>query len=814
MSGKTGVFRLVSLLFCVNSWTNLFSHHIYTGFKGVISGIILDQEEAQPLPGATVMLLTADNVIIRTFTTGTDGRFSFDSPVAGTYKISISYIGYVGYTSRLIQVADQHTDLGTILLRKDSKMLQGVTITHNKKAPLIQSKSDRIIYNAGADISNKAGTASDVMRKVPLLTVEPDGQLKMRGNSNFKVLLNGIPSPVMAKNLKEALKMIPASSIASIEVITNPSAKYEAEGAAGIINVITKKKMSGNNGSIDLSAGNLEQTGNLALNIIRNKLTYELLLNASYKKEYQKSTMERNSLSSGPHTGTLLQERDTRQRDNGGYAGFTTTYTIDSLQKIGTSISYWTGKWPEKDNLYNRYQTSSQTSEYKQYSNKYGKYNFFDLSLNYQKKFRKPGQELQVTGMWSRSRDLSEYITDQFTMNGTPVFREQSPNSGTSKDWNLQADYIHPLNKSGKHVAEIGVRYTRSSNKNDYSVYNSHLPVDPARSNGMNYFQDIYAFYISTNIRPDSGNWAIRPGLRFEYTKLGASYNATNPPFGVSFSNWVPSLLISRYLNDNQEIKINYTERIRRPWIWDLNPYVDASDPMNKTAGNPGLKPELNRMLELGHSYDENNGFSLNSAIYYNTNSNAIEQITTLDTSGVSFTTSQNIAANKRLGANMNASFTPAPGWSLNAGGEVFYLKFDAPSMQLQSKGTFYNLHLNTTYGLPENFSILVAGEYSNGFITLQGTNAANYSYRLAVRKELFDKKASLTLATNNPFQRHFLQKSTATSPTFESNTSGRFYNRSVTLSFSWQFGGFKERNDNGTSSFDEDNAGPARRKR
>jgi outer membrane receptor protein involved in Fe transport len=235
-----------------------------------------------------------------------------------------------------------------------------------------------------------------------------------------------------------------------------------------------------------------------------------------------------------------------------------------------------------------------------------------------------------------------------------------------------------------------------------------------------------------------------------------------------------------------------------------MNPYVNASDPLNLTAGNPKLKPELTRMLEFGHSYEGDNGFSLNTALYYNANSNAIEQIMTVDPSGVSFSTSQNIAAYKRLGANINTSFKLNPNWSVNAGGELSYLKFNARSMNLQNKGTFYTVNLSTTYTLPKNYSLLISGDYGNGYITLQGRNSANYSYSLAARKELFNKKASLTLTANNPFQKNFMQKSSATAASFESNTSSWFYNRSASLSFSWQFGGFKQQDHSEKESSNE----------
>lgn len=788
-----------------------YGQNVAVNKKLAIKGIIVEPAENRPLAAATIVLQKQDGVPVKTAITSLDGLFEFEVADKAKYIIKVSYMGLADFVSDVINIDKESVDLGRVVMNYAEEVLEGVTITASRKKPLIQNKGDRMVYNAGSDISNKAGNATDVMRKAPMLTVGADGEVKMRGNSNIKVLLNGMPSGILAKNLKEALKMIPASSIESIEVITNPSAKYEAEGAAGVINIVTKKKMKGTSGSLDLSGGNLDQSGNLALNMATGKFNFSLMANASHDQKRNISILDRNSLLDGQTIGNLYQRGDATQRNKGAYGSFTTEYRIDSLQKIEAGVSYWKGMWPQKSDLYNRYLGNTGNTEYNQKRDQEGTYTYYELSLNYQKKFKKEGQEFQLIGQASRSDDKSEYITNQYLMNGAHSFREQSPNVGNGKDWSLQADYAHPLDKSGKSTIETGAKYLGSNSKSDYKVFNSQNPVDASRSDIMSYYQNIFSSYISANLKTESG-WGFRPGLRFEYTKLGGDFQNNTPSFGSSYSNWVPSMLITRKLNDQQEMKLNYTERVRRPWIWDLNPYVNASDPNNITAGNPNLKPELTRMLELGHAYNAASGFSLNSSVYFNSNSNAVESITTVDGSGISYTTSQNIAANKRLGTNINASLQVGPKWTLNTGGELFYLKFKSKSMNMQNEGVFYTVNLNSSYTLPKDFSILISGDYGNGYVTLQGENSANYSYRFAARKEIFNKKASLTLTTNNPFQKTFMQKSSATAPTFQSNSTSRFYNRSVSLSFSWQFGGLRESDYSGKKFSGQDDNKPARR--
>lgn len=773
-----------------------------------IRGSVADSADKQPLDFVTVILTKEKGEPVVT-NTAEDGSFTLKVAEKGNYTLSMSYMGYKNYTSAPIAVTgDSVIDLGIILLEQEATVLDGVTITSRKS--LIQNKGDKIVYNASADISNKAGSASDVLRKAPMVTVGADGEVKMRGSSNIKVLLNGLPSGIIAKNLKEALKMIPASTIESIEVITTPSAKYEAEGAAGVINIITKKKLKGTSGNIDLTGGNLEQSASGSLNIASGKFNFSLSLNANRERQRTLSELNRVSLSESQQTGTLLQRTDALQKNRGAYGEFTTEYRPDSLQKIGATVAYWYGSWPVESKLYNLYNSNQGSSEYNQQSIQDGKYHWADLSLNYQKKFRRTGQELQLVGQFSRSDDNANYQTDQYYLSGAHYFRERSPNKGHSNEMSFQADYVQPLNKSGKNLVETGARYARTSSASAYSVFNNlsnpggELIEDPSRSDVMDYFQNIFAAYVSVKLET-KGNWSFRPGLRYEKTDLGGDFEGAVPSFKASFSNFVPSMLISKKLNDNHQVKLNYTERIRRPWIWDLNPYVNASDPRNLTFGNPELRPEITRMLEAGHAYNGASGFTLNSSVFFNSNSNAIESLTTVDSLGISRTTSRNIAANKRIGANVNAYMQLNSDWILSAGGEFYHVRFQSKALNVENNANFYSVNINSSYTLPADYTVQVSADYSNGYVTLQGRNSANYTYRFSARKEFLNKKASVMLGINNPFQKTFLQRSYATAPSFNSNTTNRHYNRSFTVSFSWQFGSMRPAQEKG---FDDKGSG------
>lgn len=760
-----------------------------------IKGQVVDSISRVPVAFASVGLLKENDILIKAQTTDENGNFQFDIPDrTGIYILRFSYIGYKNQAIRL----DRHsiTNLGKIRLQPSLNQLSEVKVTGRK--PLIQNKGDKIIYNASADISNKAGSAADVLRKAPMLTVTASGELKMRGSSGIKVLLNGMPSPILAKNLKEALKIIPANTIESVEVITSPSAKYEAEGATGIINIITKKKVRGTNGNLNLSAGNLEQTASGGLNIAKGKFNFNLSLDISREKEQNTAELNRRSLKDKQEIGMLIQRTEALQHSRGAFGDFSADFHPDSTQKIGLGVSFWGGGWPGSDRLYNYYKSNQGITEYNQHSEQKAKFGNTDFSLNYQKKSRRPGQELQMLGQYSRTFDNSNYQTDQFYLNGLHYSRERSPNKSNNRDLSFQADYTHPLDKSGKQLLETGARFSNSEASSAYTVFNDRnnpgspaLEEDPARSDVMGYFQRIMAAYASIQLQTNN-NWIFRPGLRYENTSLGANFQGTQPSFKAYFSNLVPSVMISKEINEQHTFKFNFSQRIRRPWIWDLNPYVNASDPRNLTSGNPALRPEITRMLEAGHSFNAAAGYTLNSSIFLNTNGNAIESLTTVDSLGISSTTSQNIASNRRLGANLNIAAQINKNWTVNAGAEYYHVRFKSPAQNLRNTGDVYSLSLNTSYILPADYTIQFSGNYSNGYVTLLGKNSADYTYHLSIRKEFLNKKAGITLGINNPFQKTLLQRGYNHASSFQSNTTNRYYNRSFTISFDWRFGNMR----------------------
>ncbi|NLR59254.1 TonB-dependent receptor [Chitinophaga polysaccharea] len=786
--------KFAAILFLIIASLPVRAQSIISGgtasFK--VRGVVLDALDNKPLELATILLKDKGQAVIKTASTDAAGAFNLTVQEKGTYFLTISHTGYEPY-SGTIDVKASTGDVIKFTLLRQSQQLRVIEV--KKRKPLVQSKGDKLVYNAAADIGNKSGSAANVLRKAPMVTVSADGVVSLRGNSNIKILLNGIPSGILAKNLKEALKMIPASSILSIEVITAPSARYEAEGAAGVINIITKEKIKSTSGTVDISMGNREQSASIGLNMSGAKLDFSVMASGMFEQTQKENELNRASFYKGQPAGSLVQRADSRQRTKGASLEMGMEYRPDSTQKFGTTLSYWHDQWPVRSNLYNDYRDANNPSRYNQSSDQQGRFHYIDLSLNYQKRFKRKKQSLQLLGNLSRSTDRSSYQTDQFTIDGTHFFREVSPNSGRSKDYSFQADYTHPFNKAGNSFIEMGVRWSKNDATSNFAVYNNinnrgskDLKQDQERSDSMTYFQDVFASYVSTELQTKN-NWRFRLGARYEYTRINAAFKGTKPSFGANFSNLVPNLLIAKKVNEAHELKFSYTERIRRPFIWDLNPYIDASDPRNLTMGNPRLRPELTRMLEASHIYSAASGLNLVSSVYFNFNSNSIESLLTVDSNGISRTLPQNIAANKRLGANINAYTQLSDSWTINGGLELYQVWFKSNALQAGNSGFFHAFNINTSYTIPSGYTFELSGDYNNGFITLQGKSTSDYTYRIAVQKEVLQKRASITLSVVNPFQRNFRQRSMATAPAFNQQSTTYHYNRSVAIAFNWRFG-------------------------
>ncbi|MBC3789575.1 TonB-dependent receptor domain-containing protein [Spirosoma utsteinense] len=771
---------------------------------GSISGSLVDSATRQPVPFATVAVRNATTLIAGT-TTDSAGTFRLPSLALGPYTLTLSSVRYVSRNQSVNLTTDQPAAVvGAVPLRSESRTLGEVTVAAQKA--LIEEKGDKLVYNAEKDVSNVGGSAADVLRKIPSLSLDLDGNIQMRGNSNIRILINGKPSAMMARNLADALRQMPADNIKSVEVITSPGAKYDAEGAAGVINIITKKALQGFNGSVMGSLGNLNRSANTKLSVKTKKIGLSFSANGYQFRQIREAQTLRTTLFEGRPLNYLSQRSTSDNTGTGGYGEFSLDYDPDSTSRINFSANAWGGSYPNNSAVINRLtDPAGNTLQYFrndiQLRNPYGNSQF---DLGYTKTFRKPAgvtseREFTLLTQFSRMPDNYFYTTNRYTLGEVDQlsFQQRSTNYSRNKEYTLQADYTHPfLVRTGQDTTqlklEMGLKAIGRDIGSEYRVEQSldgqpPLVTDPAQSNDFDYRQQIYSGYTALRIEARR-KWNMNLGARFERTVIDGNFMTTGTTLANQYTNLIPSVTVSKGIKSHT-LKISYTQRIQRPQLWFLNPWVNASDPRNLQTGNPYLNPELNHAVELGHSVTTKAGLSVNTALYWRMTNNAIEYVRTVDEAGVSLSRPQNIARRIAYGLNMNLSGQATKTWTLNGGMDLRYVDLNSPALNQRNNGLVGNLNISSTYKLPHNYTFQSNANVNSGWINLQGSGTPFYWYGLALKREMLDKKASLTLGVNNPFNRGVSQTFRQAAPTFESDTRSFFVSRSVRLAFEWRFG-------------------------
>lgn len=787
------LIRLLSLIVLL-AWNTVVGQTL-PGIK--VTGYVTDSVTAKPVTLATVTLFERSKKIAAT-TTNSSGNFLINDISPGSYIVELSCEGYRLKTLPLkLSFEKPVFNLGSIYLITIGQQLRTVTVTGQKA--LVEDKGDRLVYNAEKDISNAGGTAADVLRKVPTLTVDLNGNVQMRGNSNIKVLINGKPSTMMARNLADALRQMPAQIIKSVEVITSPGAKYDAEGAAGVINIITKKGYDGFNGSVSTTVGNFNQGLGTTLNLKKKKIGFSLSANGYSNRNIRDNREVRTTLVNGLPINILQQNSTADNNRAGGYGELGFDYDPDSSNHINFAANIWGTNGPYNNTQYNLL-TDIQGRELQAFRNESHFKNPFgngQLDLGYTKTFKKADQEFSFLTQFSRMPDNYFYSTERY-MQDVLFFKDRSTNYSRNKEYTLQADYVHPISiKRSKDTTdvkiEVGLKAIIRDIGSEYHVEQSlnglsEMLPDPSQSNDLKYTQKVYSGYTSLRIN-NKHKWGLNAGARLEHTEISGNFFTTGTRLDNQYNNLIPSVTLSKGIQSHT-LKVSYTQRITRPLIWYLNPWVNKSDPKNIQTGTPTLQPELNHAVELAHSISNNKGLSVNTAIYTRITNNALEYLSTVDSMGISISKPENIAQRKAVGVNINVSSKPNKNWALNGSGDLRYVDLRSQALQQHNSGLSWNMNVNSTYTLPKSYSIETSGGIGSGWISLQQTTRSlSYWYGFSGKRQFWNKKGSLTFNFDNPFNRGVWQKSIQQAPTFTAENRYFYVGRSARLTFEWRFG-------------------------
>ncbi|WP_171062877.1 outer membrane beta-barrel family protein [Larkinella sp. C7] len=769
---------------------------IKASLKAKITGVVMDASQNKPVEFATVALLNPKTEkIVGGTTTSESGKFTISGVDAGVYRIVISFIGYENRTINTVQVGSEGAEvaLGVVQMQTDSRTLNEVVVTAEK--PLVEDKDDRLVYNADKDITNSGGTAIDVLKKVPLLTVDPDGTVTLKGSSSIKVLINNKPSSIMARSISEALQMIPAELIKSVEVVTAPSAKYDAEGTAGVINIITKNQLQGLTGGVNASVGSRRNNLGGNFNFKQNKLSITSYGGGNVNNYFGGSETMRQNLLDGQVISTIEQINAYKNKGRSGFGSVSVDYDLDSLNRIGVDASFG-GEGRNTNSTRDTRVTSDDPQNFRRYNYSQNRNRNMDVNFNYTKTFkRSTEQEYTFLAQYNRNNNHSNYSLNQFPLPESEVidYRERNNNDNQQKEFTIQTDYTHPFSTVKRRILEVGTKAILRDVGSDYRLENApdgslNYREDPTRANTFDYQQWVWSSYASFRMRT-SKMWGFSLGGRMEMTNINANFISTSTKFTDRYQNFLPNVTVSKRFGEERRLKLNYSQRIQRPSIFYLNPYVNYSDPKNIQTGNPYLDPELAHSVELSYSTFTKGGTTVNAMLFGRQTNNAIERITTVDTSGISSSTYRNIAQNSTYGMNLFGSARPVKQWNISGSFGLNYNILNSNALNITNENWSYRINLNTSLQLPNDISLQANGSYNSRRILLQGQSSGFYYYGFSGRKEFKKQKVTITASAENPFRRYNTIVTLLRTPTFISDGSNYNVIRNIRLSVNWRFG-------------------------
>ncbi|MEO6229050.1 MAG: TonB-dependent receptor [Ferruginibacter sp.] len=797
-----------ALLFLGLVLLNVF---VYAQVKGgnSISGTVIDAASENPLEYATITIFpTGKTKPLTGTTTDKSGSFTLTDIPAGTYTVVFENIGYAAFTEKnfVLNKKDAIIDLKKISLTLQGKLLDAVVVQTTVK--LIDNKIDKMVFNAEKDVSSLGGVATDLLKKIPQVSVDVDGNVQLAGSSGIRFLINGKPSSAFGSNIADVLQSIPASQIKSIEVITNPGAKYDAQGLGGIINIILKtNNTKGYNGNISLTAGTRNENASANFNVRNKHFGVNAFFSGNKRLRSQGSGNNYRETTDSAVVSTLYQDK-TNHYDRQGYeSGMGFDWTANKFNSFSGNIAYnyfgFTGVGTTNQAL----QPSKGTGipdiiSILNAGNKY-RYNSVDASFNYKRTFAKEDQELEASISSNTGKNKGHSYSEQFAQpQDSLYYGTMAYNPATTHETVLSVDYTQPFEKDIKlGVGGKTTFYNIASNSDALSYQPSIKTYEPDAylSNGLNYRQKVHAGYAELSF-PVAKLFEAKIGSRYERTEVNAYYsNAATQAKIPGYNTLVPSVFFSKKIGDKQTIKLSFSKRIERPDYEDLNPFVNTSDPKNLSTGNPVLKPEIGYRYELGYSRDLGTTGSLMVSLFHRINENDIQpyvvyypayQVGDSIYNNVSVSTRQNIGRENNTGLNIFGDIHFTPKFNVRGNAFLFYRHtINAIDKGYNTNSFNYRFNINATYQFTNTLVAEFFGNFSSARNEAQGRYPSFTSYTMAFRKQFWQKKGSIALTATNPFSENLTQKTVLLGKNFIQNSERTFPFRSIGINFTWKFG-------------------------
>lgn len=731
--------------------------------QGTVSGKVVDSITNLPLEYTNVILYTLDSNAIEGDITNKEGIFIIKNLPYGKYFLKISFIGYNNFYSDSIELTKRSKSayFEKIKLVPKSDVLTGFVVQDQRT--VLQTSIDKKVFNVDQSIVSEGQTATEVLENVPSVETDIDGNVSLRGSENVTILIDGRPSALLGTDVATALQQIPASSIESVEVITNPSAKHDPEGMSGIINIKLKKEEKGGvNGSATVGVGTLGRyNGSVNLNYRSSKF------NAFANYSYSEGTRPRTgyTYTTNMQTDSVFyinqdMDADNFRKSHMGKVGI--DWFINKKNTLGAFVTYSTSKRGSDDLVSNTYLDSGQliSQLLNRSSDEQSNGSGLSYVLNWKKTFDKPNQELTVDANYSdRSGDeIQNYYDSYIIYDYDSVLDLFSAQQHLTMDKNInaaiQADYTHPITANSTLETGFRVGYRSMDDNFDADLLdtiNDTWIDDTTLINHFVYDEIISAAYATYAGKVDK--FSYKAGLRLEHTKTESELVNTGDEFNNEYLSLFPSFHLSYEIDKTQTVQVSYSRRISRPRSRSINPFADYSDPLNIRKGNPFLEPEFTNSFELGYSkYAKKWNFI--GSVYIREVNNMIQRIKTMQPEGYTIMTWENLDRGNSYGVELIGGYRPAKWVNLNLSFNIYQRTLIAENLLdgLNTSGLNYSGKLMSSFTLSKGTSAQLSARYSGPRTLTMGTMNPMYSMDFALRQSLFNKRASISLRVSDIF--------------------------------------------------------------
>lgn len=762
-----------------------------------VKGILVDSLSQEGEPSATVRVLTEHpKKVVKAVVTEIDGSFEVKVHRAGQYVVLFSSIGKHN-VSRKISFDNQQKviNLGKVNISENSKLLGSVNIVTQRT--LVKADIDKLTYNVEDDPDAKTNTVLEMLRKVPMVSVDGEDKIELNGSTSFKVHVDGKPNSLMSNNPSEVLSSLPASVIKSIEVITEPGAKYDAEGVGGILNIITVgRQMEGfnmtlgtkiHNSGIGVNGFGTVQVGKFTVsgNYSFNHNNYPRGYNYSGREDYTSDTNK-----------YLNTDGWAKNKRNSQYGNLNASYEFDSDNLLTLSASFYGGTRSTNRHSVTAMEDVSLLPVYSYDSKGHSKSSKFNINtaFDYQHSFKTPGEYLTLSYRFDHSPNGDKSSTDYLNIDSVPFFLQNQyyDNDAHTSEHTVQVDYVNPINKY--HYIDAGLKYIYRDNKSDALFLlqqpDGTMQEDLNQSTHFDQGQNIWAAYADYQLK-----WrklGVKAGVRYEHSRMDVEYLLKpEQNFEAHFNDIVPTVNVAYMFSQTMSLRANYNLRINRPSIWYLNPFKNNSNPTSISYGNPYLDTEKSHNLGLTYS-SFSSKFSAKVSLNYMFTDNGIEQYSFMN-KGILETTYANAGKKRNTILSLWSNFNPGRLTRISFGVDGVYSDYKSDLLNIHNSGFSGRFNANIQQTLPWKLRISAHGGGSTPSVSLQGKGYSYYYYGVGLNRSfLKDDRLNVAINASNFLNKYKTYKGEVTTETFHSWNRTKNHSMRFGINISWRIGDFK----------------------